>query len=334
MIDDLRFMNYDLQMKPKTTKAKPKPPIQAVREAGFECPDLAAAGERLGVSDLPDLLKTSKRLSAAWERGRLLQRVRNVAGKRYIVPEAADKLLLLPRGSFKAIYAKDHVIRDLWDRERFALLDAAEAKLAERVLAGDRNAIEAVEHLFGNRAEPAGEFDTQKVRPSRMEAATGIKREQWDRWAKDNGCPRNMDGSYSLARVIDWLRRWERDKATGGREAAGLNPLQTEKMRREKRDNDDAEGREIPIAIHVEELNRRAHCLMALISPFRAKEWAQSFCGKDEGELEQEILAAFGAIKKAYKSTSPDIPMPEEARLKIEEGLAILMKVETADERR
>lgn len=303
--------------------------LQAVREAGFECPDLAAAGERLGVADLSAILDSSKRLSAAWERGRLLRRIREVASETMVVPEAVDKLLGLPRGTFAPLLARDRTIREIWHGGRDVIMLASEKALVARVKEGDPKAVAAVEHLFGHRAEPAAEIDVQRLRPSRMEAATGIKREQWDRWGRENGCPRNMDGSYSLARIIAWLRRWERDKANGGREAAGLNPLQSEKARREKRENDEAEGREIPIAIHVEELKRRAYCVYGLISPFRAKEWAQSFSGKDEAEREQEIRAAFGVVLGAYRTLSPDIPMPEEARVKIEEGLAMLMKPQT-----
>jgi len=301
---------------------------QGVREAAFACEDLAAAGVRLGVADLKGRLDRSQRLAAAWDRGRLLRRVREVAGTTYIVADTADKILGLAKGEFRRIYAADRIVRELWNTTRFDLLLATEQGFAARVKEGDLKAIAAVEVLFASRRPAAGEVDYGRLTPAELGRATGILAQQWARWVRENGCPQSVDGSYSLAKVLDWLRKWERDKVTGGREAAGLNPLQSEKARREKRENDEAEGRLVPIDVHIEALTARAHCLYGVASPNRVKDVVVMLAGKTAPEQEDVLNDAFGRVLEAYKTLSPDISLSDEARAKFEEGLALLMKTE------
>ncbi len=297
----------------------------AVREAGFDCVDLAAAAERLAVPDLADRLKRSRRLAAAWDRGRLLRRVRDIASTTYVVVESADKLLGLAKGEFASLYGKDRVIRELWERHRFDLLLATEQGFAAKVREGDPKAIAAVEHLF--TARPAArDLDYEHLRPVDLAKATGILAQQWARWVTENGCPQAMDGTYSLPRVLDWLRKWERDKATGGRESAGLNPLQSEKARRERRENDEAEGRLVPIDVHLEALTARAHCLYGVVSQHRVKDIVGLLTGRTPEEQEQILGEQFARVLEAYTKLSPDIPVMDEVRARIEDALKMLMQ--------
>lgn len=302
-----------------------RPSESAVREAGFACEDLAGAAERLGRTDLETLFKTSKRLSAAWERGRLLRRVQQTAA-RGIVAEEADRFLDLPRGTLVARMVKDRLLAEVWGDAHFEARGRARAGLMQLAEAGDARAMKLWERLLFEEGKPVQPVEFDRLTPTQMESAVGIRRQVLDRWAKEDGLPRNGDGSYSLARFIEWVRRHERDLATGGQTAAGLNPLQSEKARRERRENDEAEARLVKIGVHVEDLTRRAYCLYAAINPHRIKDWVQNLAGKSVEEQEQVLAGEFAKVLAAYKKVSLDIPLPDEARAKIEEGLGLLMK--------
>jgi hypothetical protein len=189
-----------------------------------------------------------------------------------------------------------------------------------------------VEHLFGHRTEPEGRrLDAQRLTPTEIETATGIKRAQWDRWVKEGGCPRNADGTFSLSAVIDWLRKWERDKATGGKEAVGLNPMQAEKARMYKLQADEAEGRLIDRPTIVRMFRERAARMVQLLSESLADEWSQAHEGKTAAQLKDAYRARFQQIRELWIQFPPEVPMPPEAKAKIEEGIQMLLATEVTE---
>jgi hypothetical protein len=323
------------------SRATKKPSERDLREAGFECPNLAAAAERLGVADLVAMLKRSKRLSAAWDRGRVLRRVKDVASMG-IVPEEADRHLEWPRGELVERIKTDRALAEVWDLANFEARTRARRGLMALAETGDRKAMQLYERLLDVDAKAESSIDCERLRPVALAKMTGIKREQWDRWAKESGCPRNIDGSYSLARVIDWLRKWERDKATGGKEAVGLNPMQTEKARMYKLQADEAEGRLIDRPTIVRVFCEQAARMVQLLGEARADQWSHEHEGKTAAQLKDSYVAAFRHLREIYEKFPPEVPMPAAAKAKIEEGIQILLATETtestekgtADERR
>lgn len=304
----------------------------AVRDAAYESADLAAAAERLAVPDLADRLKRSKRLAAAWERGRLLRRIRDVAAGP-LVPEAADKDLGLPKGALVKLLKTDMIVRDLWNDTRHEAIQRVRRSIMDLAGQGNTTALTAFERIIEPKGS-AGEVDYGRMTPAELGRATGILAQQWARWVRESNCPQNIDGTYSLSRVLDWLRRWERDKATGGREAAGLNPLQAEKARRERRENEEAEGRLLPIDKHWEAMFAHMHCLQRLVSGARARDIVALLVGRSVEEQERVLDEEFRQIVAAFEKLSPDVPVPDEARAKMTEALGLLtVKKGTADER-
>lgn len=312
----------------KRTAKGPAPSERDLRGAGFECADLAAAAERLGVADLAGVLARSKRLSAAWDRGQLLRRVQDMASTTLVVPERADRLLGLAKGSFEHIYQTDRIVRELWDRERFAGMISIERALVARMKEGDLKAVTAVEHLFGHRTEPAGsKLDAGHLTPTELESATGIKRAQWDRWTKEGGCPRNADGSYALAAVIDWLRRWERDKVTGSEKGIKQNGESAlERLRRAQ--TDELLGRLLDRPEIIRRFRERAAQAILVFSEARADQWSHEHEGKTSAQLKALYTAAFRRVREIYAEFPPEVPMPAEAKAKIEEGIQMLLATE------
>ena len=312
--------------KKKAPQRAKAPSLKAVLAAARAGLTLAAAGESLGVADLNVVLKRSKRLAAAWERGQLLRAVEEVAGRTYVVPEAADRLLTLPRGTFIAIYKKDRIVRELWDHERFILKLAHEKAFTERVKEGDAKAIAAVQHLFTSN-EPAESCDFKRLRPTQMQEATGFARQQILRWHKDHGLPRNADGSYNLAAFIAWHLEWTVTKL-GGQKMPGDDSRESALERLRRVQADEIEGRVLPVAEHITALRFRAAWIVQLLSEAQAEQWSHAHAGQTEGQLKAAYLEAFLALRKRWCHPPADIEISEAARQKFEEGLALLNREE------
>lgn len=318
---------------PSVAKKK-KAPVAAerdIRQAAFECESFEAAAEKLGVADLQGLLDSKPKLAVAWERGRFLRQVRDLATDTLIVVEEADKFLGLERGRLAEMLKHDRILVDVWTSGRFEAMTSARKGLKHLADAGDAKAIPLYEQLLSNPAH-AESLDWDNLTPTQLEQATGIHRNQWRRWEEKNGCPRKTNRRYSLPAVIEWLREHER---TGGvRLEHGLNPLQAEKMRRERMDNDRNAGLLMETAEHEAEILGRAQYLAALLSPEHAEQWSLAFAGKTAAQLREIILLAFDKVVAEYHKVPEDLNLPPAARAKFEEGFQLLKRERvTTDER-
>ena len=314
--------------KKKTTSAqRPRAPtVKAVREAGFECEDLAAGGRRLGVADLAKLLKARPTLAKAWDRGRLLRRVREVARETHWVAAAVDKHLGLAKGEFVRLLARDRVVRELWEDNREALRVSLGRALIQRAEAADPKALAAVEHLFREGAAVVRDVDFQHLTPVQMQTATGIAHQQLLRWHKSDGLPRNVDGTYTVSEFVAWLRKWERDKVTGGAEAQGMNPMQAEKARMYKLQADEAEGRLVSREVVVGMLCARAARMVQMFNVHQAEQWSEEHAGQTAGQLLEAYQQAFHRVRMIWAQWPEEVPMPDAARTKIEEALTLLLE--------
>jgi hypothetical protein len=298
----------------------------SIRHAGFECESIEAAAERLGVADIESLLTGKPKLAVAWERGRFLRQVRAIATETLVVADEVDRFLVpaLERGRFAELLKCDKTLHDVWTSGRALAATGPQRGLKRLADAGDARAMSIYERLLVDRSEAGAgrQIEWDNLTPTQLEQATGIKRNQWRRWEEKHGCPRRANRRYSLPAVIEWLREHE---ATGGiRLEHGLNPLQAEKVRRERMANDENEGRLMETDLHVEEICRRARCLAALLSAERAQEWSLAFAGKTEAQLREIILPAFEKVVDEYEKIPDDVTLPAAARAKFEEGFQLL----------
>jgi hypothetical protein len=306
-----------------------------VREAAFACETLEQAAEKLAVPDLPALLDGKPKLAAAWERGRFLQQVREIATETLIVDEEVDRFFVpaLERGRFVELLKRDKALHDVWTSGRALAATGPQRGLKRLADAGDARAMSIYERLLVQGPAHAESVDWENLTPTQLDRATGINRTQWRRWERKNGCPRKGNRRYSMPAVIEWLRQHE---GTGGVKLEhGLNPLQVEKRRREKLDNDEREGRLMETAQHEADILGRARHLAALLSPEQAREWALAFAGKTPSQLEEVILIAFDRIVAEYHQLPEQVILPLAARAKFEEGFQLLQREkETTDDHR
>ena len=87
----------------------------AVERAAFECQTFAQAAVQLGVEKLVVILQNHPHLHAAWKRGRLLRKVKELAATTISVPQAAKELGMAGM-DFRALLDGDEEFRDVWDQ--------------------------------------------------------------------------------------------------------------------------------------------------------------------------------------------------------------------------
>lgn len=296
-----------------------------VRLAALECATMAEAESRLGVEDLAGLLAGNQRLAQAWEKGRRLKGIRELAATPICMEEASKRLGMGEDGLVK-LYKRDREVRDIWDQARLGAVVEMKKGLMARATSGNAHALDTVEKILAGEFAKAGrgkaaEIDFSRLTPTQMEEATGIKRQQFGRWAKDHGMPRNGDGrTYSMHAVVAWLRQFEVEKLSRTTGKAGVDPLREQKARKAKVDADLAENRVVPIEIAEQRLLERAHVVMRLLSADRAEEWASLHEGLTALQLKEMYQAAFEAVRvEMCRRLDVGVTLPAAVQAKLDE---------------
>jgi hypothetical protein len=297
-----------------------------IREAAMECATMAAVESRLGVEDLAGRIEKSESLTKAWEKGRQLRDIRELAVTPICMEEASKKLGLGEDGLAK-LYKRDHEVRDLWDRGRVDMLVKVKQGLMDRAVTGSPHALSAVERILrGEFGQAAGSQpgDFTKLSPTQIAEATGFPRQTILRWHKNHGLKRNADGTYSLPEFVEWVREFEVDKVTRTTGTAGQDPLREQKARKAKIEADLAEGRVILKEQHIRTLMTQAAWLVQLLSEAKAEEWAALHEGLTALQLKERYMDAFWALRSQWCMLPAEVPMSPAARAKFEEAFELM----------
>ena len=189
-----------------------EPTPTATQRAAFECSTFAQAAAQLGVEKLPVILQDQPTLKIAWQRGRLLRKVKDLGATTVTVAQAGKELGMTGL-AFRALLDNDEEVRGLWDQQRRRLRMAMTEAMVTLAREGKPNAIRYVENFLRSERSHTG-FDHQRVPISVMVEITGKSRQTLYAWTRRHGCPRNADATYSLAEFIRWHARWQQRKPT------------------------------------------------------------------------------------------------------------------------
>jgi hypothetical protein len=248
--------------------------------------------------------------------------VAQAASETFVVPERVGREVGLARGEFAELYRKDRAVRDLWDREQAKLFRSLKAPLVARAKEGDPKAVAAVEALFC-RDDRAPVVDFERMAPVEIARAVGIDHRTLGRWAKEHDLPRNADGSYSLPRLVAWLRDWEVRKLAaqkagvkvdGETALSGCVGLQ----------GDEIEGR-------VYQRSKwwrcygRGRLAGATAQPSAGPRAVGARARGPDGRAAQgSLCCGVETLLRRWWRLPAELPVPEAARQKFEEGLTLL----------
>jgi len=256
-------------------KRKARPPIEEaeVRRLGLECENLTEADAAVRTrKSLAEIFKKYSRLREAWDRGRFLRNLRDLARTGASVPEAAKRLGFASARGLQAMLDEDVEVADLWDQTQLGIRLEIKTAVIEAAREGKPDAVRAVENFLLDEKERAGS-DLSRITILQLTEITGRTRQTIHDWFTKFGMPRNADKTFDLSIFLAWFEEFLLGKS--GKEEVpevSLDPLKQMK----------AEKLKIELARHRNEILDRNEVMISLVA------WAQhivSFCDRGNVEL-------------------------------------------------
>lgn len=261
----------------KKTKKKRKArlPVEKVevRRLGLESENLTAADAAITTRmSMADLFKKYPELKAAWDRGRFLRNLRDLARIRATIPEAAKRLGFESARGLQKLMDEDVEVADLWDQTQLAITLELKAAVMDAAREGKADAIRAVEAMLKDEKETAG-ADLTRITILQLTELTGRTRQTIHNWYTKFGLPRNEDKTFDLSIFLAWFEEFLLKKAAVGKKPAViLDPYRAMKVEKLKAE----------LARHRNETLDRKAVIIQLVA------WAQnlvSYCNRHNDEL-------------------------------------------------
>ncbi|MBA7621569.1 hypothetical protein ES703_28933 [subsurface metagenome] len=310
-------------------KRKARPPISVtkVRRLGFEYESLVAADPAAGAKKLlSKILPKYPKLQAAWDRGQFLRNLQALAGVVATIEEASHKLNLPSAEALRDMIDTDAEVGSIWKQTRLNAIIEARRALLDSAREGNHVAIQAVENYLREEKRPiapGGKADLARVRQVDLVGLLGVPKSTFQHWTNEQGMPRNRDGTYSLANVIQWHVRFIERKLKEGIKilpADKLRDLRTE----EKRLNLDERKHQLldrgeTIAGFV---GRWKDIVYAF--EYKKRELAGLVHGQTIDNIEDILGRFFDDVRRSWIGEKPEfLHLPEEAGKKLDECLEL-----------
>ncbi len=318
---------YDNSAVPKKAKAKRaskasskavKLPVTAssVRAAalagrGFSDAEVALGLDKLNPPmTLEEVFKKHSVLAAAWERGLELYNVKSLAISGASKSEIAEAMAYT-QDQFEKKLQNDKELFNVWNQARLQHLRGLRSGLTKSAVKGNQRAVETLERLAKQDA-PAAMIDPMRMTVEQAAAFTGYSRQTLHSWNTKNGAPRNADDTVNLPQTIAWRIEFEKTRLSK-RTGKGMSPadaLHNEKLRKAKRENDEEEGRLVPLdQVMVTIIGLEAAMVNVLENQPRV--FGQNLPGKTAGEIETEVTKFnHAARKRIYNARKNRDPIP------------------------
>ena len=256
-------------------KRKARPPVDEaeIRRLGLECEHRTEADAAVSTRrSLAELFRKYPQLREAWDRGRFLRNLRELARTGVSISKAAKKLKLASGQVLRTMIDEDEEVGDLWNQTQLEIYIEIKSAIIEAAKDGKADAVRAVESfLLDERERP--EFDPSRITKLQLVEITGKTPQTINNWLNKLGLPRNADKTFDMGMVWAWFEDFLLKKAAAGKEPAViLDPLKAMK----------AEKLRIELARHRNEVLDRNEVMISLVA------WAQhivSFCDRGNVEL-------------------------------------------------
>lgn len=216
----------------KAIKGRRKlPSLVEIKLVGAECEDYTAAEQQLGLSrPLADIFAKHKKLKLAFERGRFLRNIKELAATAITVAESEEKLEL-PAGQLSKMFKTDIELRDCWNQARLETIIKVKTAMVEAAIDGKPSAARHVESILRREIVSSGGIDTGHISIDQMVIITGKTRQTIHAWYSQHGCPRNSDKTFNLTAFLGWFEDFCTQK-TRGVKAIETDPLKAAKTQK------------------------------------------------------------------------------------------------------
>lgn len=273
-----RTMKKSLKKKKASGKAGKKrrsrlPMREAkVRWLALECENLTEANATIMThKSLADILKKHPRLKEAWDRGRFLREVRDVASQSPSISQAAKQLGFTER-AFQEMLGQDEEVKDIWHQQQ-QLYVTVKGRIFDLAEEGNPWAIKILDDFLQANAGLKANVLEVSVTTNQLAELTGKSIRTIHNWRTKCGLPRNIDKTFDLRIFVLWYEGFLLKKAS--RENASISPL--DPLRAAK-----AEMIKLELAKRRKQLLDRQEVVVGLVQRIQH---LKNFCARGAEEL-------------------------------------------------
>jgi len=295
-----------------------------VKVLAINCSTMAEAEQSL--PKLPDLIAHHKEIAAAWQRGRFLRNVRNLASVPVTMDDASRRLSLNGAEELERILETDTEAGDTWRQTRQEAFITIKLALVKTAMKGNQAAIRAVENFL--RAEmdyKVGSSGPRRLRIIDIANLTGQLRGTIHNWISRYQLPLGPDKTIELKDFIRWFEIFTAEKAAdknGGKndQASRLHAMKAEQI-------------ELELKRHRRELLPREEVMAGILHRYqilvnsvrqRAPQMAQLCLGQKPERIVEIITNSMGDICGDLCKVPAEFYLPEPAAKAYQKVLEIL----------
>jgi hypothetical protein len=237
--------------------------------------------------------------------------------------------------SLRAFLDKDAEAKDLWETARVnGWIDNREA-LQKTAGEGNVKAIQLIDKWAVDRQKETGEsggVSFTRVGVNQMAELFAVTRQTIYEWYRDKGLPQNADGTFDLARAIQWFEDFTLKKAVRGKDAVGiLNPFQAVKTERERMLLEQARGELLEREVI---LGWQIALMQNIVNAFNAiADLANRCFGQPREQIVERLEDFRDEVMGKLQAVPAELKLSTEAEGKLIELYEILKPQKTEDRR-
>lgn len=256
-----------------------------VRRLGLECENLAEADAEIRTRrSLSEIFKKHPELRQAWDRGRFLRNIRDLARTGASVSQGADQLKISEQ-VFQRLLDNDKEIADTWGQEQLKLYVQTKRQVFDLAADGVPWAVKFVDNLLRENANARLKTEIS-VKTNQLAELLGKTSRTVYNWYTKFGLPRNEDKTFDLKTFLFWYEGFLIKKASGGDiSISPLDPLKAIKAERIK----------VELAKHRKELVNRNEIIVGQIA------WFHHIIGCFERGIEELTRLCYGQPREKIK---------------------------------
>lgn len=194
-----------------------------VRWLALECENLTEANATIMTrKSLADIIKKHPRLKEAWDRGRFLREVRDVASQSPSTSQAAKQLGFTER-AFQELLGRDEEVADIWHQQQLQLYVTMKGRIFDLAEEGNPWAIKILDDFLQANAGLKANVLEVSVTTDQLAKLTGKSIRTLHNWRTKYDLPRNADKTFDLRAFFLWYEEFLLKKASG--KNASISPL-------------------------------------------------------------------------------------------------------------
>jgi len=194
-----------------------------IKWLALKCETLTEADAAIRTrKSLAEIFKKHPRLQEAWNYGRFLREVREVASQSPSISQAAGQLGLTER-AFQELLGQDEEVKDIWHQQQLQLYVTVKGRVFELAEEGNPWAIKILDDFLQANAGLKANVLEVSVTTNQLAELTGKSIRTIHNWRTKCGLPRNIDKTFDLRIFVLWYEGFLLKKAS--RENASISPL-------------------------------------------------------------------------------------------------------------